>query len=138
MESKTLKPMTPFDNLVTPPSVYALKLMLPYTPASMQRMLGLFLKFLEFQYTMKHFYGFGSEKSPSDALTALKDLMSPEEQDMMEQMEMMMNMMEMMQDMPDTADIPGMFGDMFGNALHPSDSDGHPQENKQEGDSQHE
>ena len=48
--------------------------------ASMQRMLGLFLKFLEFQYTMKHFYGFGSEKSPSDALTALKDLMSPEEQ----------------------------------------------------------
>ena len=71
------------------PSVYALKLMLPYTPASMQRMLGLFLKFLEFQYTMKHFYGFGSEKSPSDALTALKDLMSPEEQDMMEQMEMM-------------------------------------------------
>lgn len=138
MESKTLKPMTPFDNLVTPHFVYALKLMLPYTPRSMQRMLGLLLKFMELQYTMDHFYGFGNEKSPADALNTLKDFMSPEEQDMMEQMEMMMNMMEMMQDMPDTADISSMFGDMFGNASHPSDNDEHMQSNKPEGASQNE
>ena len=34
MERKPPKPMTPFDSMVTPPYLYSLKLLLPYTPQS--------------------------------------------------------------------------------------------------------
>ena len=34
MEKKLPRPMTPFDELVTPPAVQTMKLLLPYTPAS--------------------------------------------------------------------------------------------------------
>ncbi len=63
MEHKPPKPMTPFDNMVTPPFLYTLKLMLPYTPPSTQRMLGIYIKFLELRYTLSHFNGFGNADS---------------------------------------------------------------------------
>ncbi len=135
MDSKKPRPTTPFDDLVTLPHIYMLKLLLPYTPPSMQRMLGIFLKFQELQQALSHFYGFGKSASDSsDMLSVLKDYMSPEEQEMMEQMEMMMNMMEMMKDMPDMSDMPGMdaFGDMFGSIFHASDTD------EQKGEPDHE
>lgn len=135
MDSKKPRPMTPFDDLVTLPHIYTLKLLLPYTPPSMQRMLGIFLKFQELQQALSHFYGFGKVTSdPYDMVDVLKDYMSSEEQEMMEQMEMMMNMMEMMKDMPDMSDMPDMnaFGDIFGSMLHPSDTD------EQKGDPDHE
>ena len=50
--------MTPFDMLVTSSSLYTLKLMLPFTPASMQRSLAIYIKFSELKSTMEHFYGF--------------------------------------------------------------------------------
>lgn len=108
MERKTPKPMTPFDNMVTPPSLYTLKLLLPYTPSSNQRSLGIYIKFMELQYTMEHFYGFSFQKNrktsgPASATFSvfedLKPYMAKEEMEMMEQMEMMMNMMEMVQGM---------------------------------------
>ncbi len=55
MEQNTLKPMTPFDNLVTPPFLYTLKLLLPYTPPSVQRFFGIYIKFLEFRNIFKGF-----------------------------------------------------------------------------------
>lgn len=116
MEHKGPRPMTPFDNLVTPPMLYTLKLMLPYTPAQTQRTLGVYIKFLELRYTLEHFYGFSSQNSSGSILEGLKDYMGPEEKEMMEQMEMMMNMMEMMQNSPDASgmpDISDMFGGMF-------------------------
>lgn len=105
MEQNTLKPMTPFDNLVTPPFLYTLKLLLPYTPPSVQRFFGIYIKFLEFRHTMEYFQGFSS--SPSNILEGLKPYMNPAEKEMMEQMSGMMNMMEMvqnMQAMSDTSD----------------------------------
>ena len=135
MEHKPPRPMTPFDNLVTPSGLYTLKLMLPYTPLSMQRMLGIYIKFLEFRYTLEHFHGFGNPDS-SQILSALKDYMAPEEKEMMEQMEMMMNMMEMMQGQPDMADMANMtgmadiFGGMAGDMFRTSDSGAQTTEQK--------
>ncbi len=52
------KLMTPFDMLVTSSSLYTLKLMLPFAPASIQRSLAIYIKFSELKATMEHFYGF--------------------------------------------------------------------------------
>ena len=45
------KLMTPFDMLVTSSSLYTLKLMLPFAPASMQRSLAIYIKFSELKAT---------------------------------------------------------------------------------------
>ncbi len=104
MERPPLKPMTPFDNLVTPPFLYTLKLLLPYTPASAQRFLAIYIKFLELRYAMEHFRGFPSDTSSQNILEGLKPYMSPSEKEMMEQMSSMMNMMEMVQNMQAMSD----------------------------------
>ena len=63
MEQKP-KLMTPFDMLVTSSSLYTLKLMLPFAPASMQRSLAIYIKFSELKATMEHFYGFLNTDHP--------------------------------------------------------------------------
>lgn len=55
MEKDSLKPMTPFDELTVPPELQIMKLLLPYTPASNQQMLGILIKFLELQHTVHLF-----------------------------------------------------------------------------------
>ena len=56
MEQKP-KLMTPFDMLVTSSSLYTLKLMLPFAPASMQRSLAIYIKFSELKATMPEGWG---------------------------------------------------------------------------------
>ena len=97
MEQNPPKPMTPFDSLITPPFLYTLKLLLPYIPSSMQRFLGIYIKYLELRHAMEYFQGFTSNPQPRDILNGLKPYMSPAEKEMMEQMSGMMNMMEMVQ-----------------------------------------
>ncbi|GFI49591.1 MAG: hypothetical protein HFG94_11345 [Dorea sp.] len=104
MEQNPPKPMTPFDSLVNPPFLYTLKLLLPYTPPSMQRFLGIYIKFLELRHAMEYFQGFASHAQPKDMLDGLKPYMSPAEKEMMEQMSGMMNMMEMVQNMQAMSD----------------------------------
>ena len=104
MEQNPPKPMTPFDSLITPPFLYTLKLLLPYTPPSMQRFLGIYIKFLELRHAMEYFQGFASHAQPKDMLDGLKPYMSPAEKEMMEQMSGMMNMMEMVQNMQAMSD----------------------------------
>lgn len=53
MEKFPPKPMTPLDELVTPPTLYTLKLLLPYMPASTQRTLAVFVKFLNLKERWK-------------------------------------------------------------------------------------
>ena len=111
MEQNSLKPMTPFDNLVTPPFLYTLKLLLPYTPPSAQRFFGIYIKFLEFRHTMEYFQGFSS--SPSNILEGLKPYMNPAEKEMMEQMSGMMNMMEMVKSMQSMSESSSEGSDAF-------------------------
>lgn len=131
MDCKAPRLMTPFDELVTPPHLYTLKLMLPYTPPSAQRMLGIYIKFLELRNTLEHFQGFQRSDSNS-ILEELKDFMKPEEREMMEQMKLFMNMMEMAQNMQaasedsgeDTQGSPGFQPmDLMKNMLSPEQQD---------------
>lgn len=111
MEQKP-KLMTPFDMLVTSSSLYTLKLMLPFAPASMQRSLAIYIKFSELKATLEHFYGFLNTDHPSSVLEQLKSCLSPEEQTQMSQMEDLMNMMEMMQTMNSDSDGENGFSPM--------------------------
>lgn len=122
MEQRTPTPMTPFDELTTPPQFRMLKLMLPCTPDSMRPMLAVFIKFMELQYTMRlvsenpsvfssgksalssekgMFSSANAEHSffPSDWIDEILPYLSPRESEMLESMRNMMNMMEMMQGM---------------------------------------
>lgn len=152
MEKFPPKPMTPLDELVTPPNLYTLKLLLPYMPASAQRTLAVLVKFFELQRTMEAFYGFGNGRKNISSDTILNDLkpyMNPKEQEMLEQMEGMMNMMELMKQMQadtkDSSDNPGQgpspfdlikgmmdpeqqsmfdqYNDIFNNVMNHADSD---------------
>ena len=104
MEQNPPNPMTPFDSLITPPFLYTLKLLLPYIPSSMQRFLGIYIKYLELRHAMDYFQGFSSNPQPKDILDGLKPYMSTAEKEMMEQMSGMMNMMEMVQNMQAMSD----------------------------------
>ena len=150
MERFPPKPMTPLDELVTPPSLYTMKLLLPYMPSSLQRTLAIFVKFFEFRQTMEMFYGFGNTGKPISSAAIFNDLkhyMNPKEQEMMEQAEGMMNMMEMMKQMqadtepssdgggtspfdlmkgmldPEQQSMFDMYNDIFNHAVNPADSD---------------
>ena len=139
MEERTPKPMTPFDCMVTPTYLYTMKLMLPYTPTSMQRMLGIYIKFQELQHTMQYFYGFREDYPPSSMLERLKNFMEPSEREKMEQMMQMMNMMEMVQNLQSADALKGMFSaeqqemfNMYSNIF--DDALNRPESNRQKGD----
>ena len=112
MEQKPPRLMTPFDSLITPPGLYTLKLLLPYTPPSAQHFLAVYIKFAELSYTMEHFRGFPAASRPLELFSELKAYMSPEERENLEQMETMMNMMEMMQTMNSDSDGENGFSPM--------------------------
>lgn len=104
MEKTPPEPMTPFDELVTSPALQAVKLLIPYTPASGRQMLAAFVKMQELRQALHLF----SEKqqgiraqtlssAPSslfDILTSLKPYLSQREADMLD---MIINLKEMME-----------------------------------------
>lgn len=99
MEKQPPKPITPLDELVTPKSLYMMKLLLPYFPVTMQRTLAMFMKLSELHNTFNLFWGFassGNKTSSNDILHDLLPYMDPQEQEMMGQFENIMAMMEMM------------------------------------------
>ena len=96
MESKPLKPMSPFDILTTPAYLDVLKIMLPFTPSSAQHMLAVLIKFTEFQYTIRHFFGFPKEYKTSDLLDTLQCYMDPKLNEQLAQVKDLLNMMDMM------------------------------------------
>lgn len=108
MEKRPPRPMTPFDELVTPPQLQMLKLFLPYTPSSNQQFLGVFIKFLELKETISFFQNIENDlhtqafsrnhpPSPTEMLQDLKPYMPSQQAEMMDTFLNMMNIMEMVQ-----------------------------------------
>lgn len=104
MEKKPVRPMTPFDELVTSPQLQAMKLLLPYAPVSEQRLLAAFIKFLELRQTIRLFSrlgrGLGAQffqdevpPSPQKVLGSLKPYLGAQEAGMLE---MLLNMKDIM------------------------------------------
>jgi len=100
---------TPFDRLTTTPELQMMKLLLPYTPASSQRMLAFFIKFQELQNTIKYFSNFKSggkveafEKkmtSPMDFIDELRPYLGEKERSSIDMMMSAFGMMDMMNNM---------------------------------------
>ena len=103
MEKKPPEPMTPFDELITSPALQAVKLLIPYTPASGRQMLAAFVKMQELRQAIQLF----SKKqqdvcaqaldrepaSPFDILISLKPYLSRRDADMLD---MIINLKEIM------------------------------------------
>lgn len=117
MEKRPPLPMTQLDMLVTTQELQMLKLMLPYIPSSYRGMLAIYLKFTEFQNTLRLFKvtkGTSSPDiiksrdihSPADILEDLRPFMNPGDADSFDMMMNMMNTMNMMKGM-NTADFSG-------------------------------
>lgn len=133
MESKT-KPMTPFDELVSPSDFFYLKLLIPYVPKQMQRFLGIYIKYNEFMNTLHSFYGFPDSDfanifdNPIDIFENLKPYLSPEEFDKFEQIESLLSMIEMMKMMQQDSDgsspldFSDIFSSFFGNQEDTTDN----------------
>lgn len=135
MEPKTPKPMTPFDSLTTPSCLYTLKLLLPYTPPSIQHFFAIYIKLQELNYTVQYFHGQEYTSGISQIFSDLKAYMTPEEQEQIENMEHMINMMTMIQNMPvsEEQDLTDLFSTMFSQETG-SETDN----NDQKGDVTHE
>lgn len=105
MENKTPEPMTPFDELVSSPALQAVKLLIPYTPASGRQMLAAFVKLQELRQTIQIFGrrqgGLSAQaldKSPPssifDILISLKPYLSKRDAEMLD---MILNLKELME-----------------------------------------
>lgn len=123
MEKRPPLAMTQLDMLVTTQELQMIKLMLPYIPSSYRGMLAVYLKFMEFQNTLRIFGGFGHAPaeevikskdihSPMDIIEDLRPFMNPGD---LESFDMMLNTMNMMNGM-NTADFSN-----FGNSEEMSD-----------------
>ena len=94
--------MTPFDRLITSKHLQMLKLIIPYTPVENQRMLAIYTKFMELEYTIQFFRHFRKDihaqafqttvSSPLDMLDELRPYLPEEDQNMLDTL---LNMVEM-------------------------------------------
>lgn len=96
MAGKPSKPMTPFDKSVTPSYLYKLKLFLPFLPPGTQRFLGIYIKFLEFRFTLDFFQGLPFHTFSLHSLDELTPYMDDQDFGMMGQISSMMQMLQMM------------------------------------------
>lgn len=120
MEKRPPLPMTQLDMLVASEEMQMMKLILPYIPSSYRGMLAIYIKFTEFQNTLRLFGGFGHKRdteiikskdihSPADILEDLRSFMKPEDMESIDMLLNAMNMMGMMKDM-DMSDLAGFGG----------------------------
>lgn len=120
MEWKTPQKMTPLDQAVTDKNLQVLKLLLPYAPSEIQPMLGIYVKFAEFQNTLSYFRyftrasSFQKHLSMENVMNDFKNYYPENDYGMMENVVQAMNMMEMMQGI-NLDDVSGFMnmGDIF-------------------------
>ena len=112
MDQDQTERMTPFDELVTSPTLQIMKLLIPYTPFSGRRMLASFIKFIELQRTIRLFgqrsladpFSTGNSdqniSSPFDLIDSFRPYLNKKDAEMLDtliQLKEMMSFMEMMQ-----------------------------------------
>ena len=96
--------MTPFDLSISSRSLQITKILIPFLPPQKQRLLAIYIKFMEFQNTIAFFNGV--KKSNTELIDMLKKLIPDE---IWDNYETMMNMMSMV----DMFDPASMMADMF-------------------------
>lgn len=100
MNDDSTRIMTPFDQYISSESLQMTKLIIPFLPPQSQRMIAVYVKFMEFRNTISDFNGMKQfSASPEDIFDTMKPYMSPDDLESFEQMSSMMTMMSMMQEM---------------------------------------
>lgn len=103
MEDWTINQMTPFDCRIATQSLQLTKLLIPYLPRETQRIMAIYVKFMEFQNTWSSFRVFRQQShTTQDIFQELRPYMPPSACDSIDNLLNMMNMMEMMQSMQNT------------------------------------
>ena len=90
MNDDSIYIMTPFDQYLTTESLQMTKLLIPFLPSQSQRMMAVYVKFLEFQNTFTYFHAL-TGRNVNDILSYLP----PSYAESVESMQNMMNMMQM-------------------------------------------
>lgn len=108
MKNKTPFPMTPFDMLVIPENLHIMKLLLPYLPPGIQKIMAIWIKLTELQNTMAFFQSTSrfderihsavEQTSAAELFEELRPYMKEEEAEQIDMVLSAMSMMEMMQD----------------------------------------
>ena len=103
--------MTPFDLSVSSRSLQITKLLLPFLPPKSQRIIAIYIKFIEFQNTLTTFSGICN--SSSDPMEEFKKFLPSSTLETYDNIMNMMSMMQYMQEMTDDFDPMSMMADMF-------------------------
>ena len=120
------KIMTPLDQKVSSQSLQLTKLLIPFLPPQNQRMLAIYVKFIEFQNTLSYFKSFQQKKnSPEDILDTLKSHLSDNASEQLDNMLNLMQMISLFQTMQQSNDTSDNFDpmSMFTNILTPEQQD---------------
>lgn len=105
MEDWTINQMTPFDCRIATQSLQLTKLLIPYLPRETQRIMAIYVKFMEFQNTWSSFHAFKQKSyTTQDIFQELRPYMPPSACDSIDNLLNMMSMMEMMQSMQEMQD----------------------------------
>ncbi len=114
--------LTPFDNQLCDPSLQMIKLLIPYLPQKNQRILAIYIKFIEFQNALSSFRVFRTKKhSTEDMLNEIRPYLPSEVFTSIDQILNMMSMMEMIKSMSDSDNSDPT--EMLKNMLSPEQQD---------------
>ena len=148
MEKKSTTPLSPFDELTIPSELQLLKLILPYTPVTNQKMLGILIKLLELEYTIDffqhctlklHSQTTDAPVSFSNIISEIAPYLSKRDSQMLASVQNILNILEMMQTFQDTSSTSP--ADLFSGMLSPEQQEMFQMYQtmfQQEGDSQNE
>ena len=115
MEDWTINQMTPFDCRIATQSLQLTKLLIPYLPRETQRIMAIYVKFMEFQNTWSTFRAFRQKShTTQDIFQELRPYMPPSASDSIDNLMNMMSMMEMMQNMQEMQDTDSETTSGFG------------------------
>lgn len=94
--------MTPLDQAISSESLQLMKLLIPYLPPANQRMLAVYVKFLEFQTVLSSFRAFRQlSNAPEDIFESLKPYLPHSALESFDNMMSMMSMVNSFQEMQD-------------------------------------
>ena len=113
MEDWNITQMTPFDCRITTQSLQITKLLIPYLPPQTQRIMAIYVKFVEFQNTLASFRSFRqTAHSTQDIIQELRPYMPSSACESIDNLMNMMSMMEMFQSFQEASGADGDFDPM--------------------------
>lgn len=105
MEEWNINQMTPFDQHVSTQPLQLMKLLIPYLPPKIQRVFAIYIKFLEFQYTLSFFQSFHKKAhSTQDMIQDLKPYLPSSAAESLDNFLNLLSMMEVFQTMQNSSD----------------------------------